>query len=91
VVVLGGVPAGKPTAVQFPGTYPPAAPHLGATQLDHIEAFMPMIFVVGAVAAVVPPLATSTGRRFLIGTVNPSWSSPGKERTGEESSRSQVD
>lgn len=90
VVALGKVPADRPTAVQFPGTYPPLSPHLGATQLDHSDEFIPRMLAVGAVAAVVPPVASRTGRRYLAATTKPSSASPGKERKGERRESKEV-
>ena len=90
VVAFGGVHVGRPTAVQFPGTYPPLSPHLGATQLDHIDAFIPRMLVVGTVAAVAPPAASKTGLRYFVAMAKPSSAFPGKEVTGERSESSGV-
>ena len=84
VVAFGATPAARPTAVQLPGTYPPPSPHLGATQLAHIDWLMPRMFEVGAVAAAAPPAATRAGRRYLAGTEKPSSASPGEEERVDE-------
>ena len=48
--------------------------------MAHPEASIPKMLAVGAVEAAVPPAASRKGRRYFVGTANPSSAAPGRER-----------